>query len=329
MGIRNLALCSLSIPPDREIPPVPRIDAWSRVTVSAKSTEGGETFEPSEYAKKAYELMRKSLEMYRPHTILIERQRYRSGGAAAVQEWTVRVNMLESMFHAVLRTLSETRSSISTPALSTHSPSTPSLDSSSLPEFEVHSVSPKKITQLWVQEEGRLTARETKVKKIAVAKKIVDGEEVKVEFVGQAREVAEKFNVRGEGKADDLADSMLQCLGWWRWHVHREEMVREILAWEEVVKKVKEKKVKEKKGKEKTKKGEEGAETKTRRRKSKKEAEMENPAVDDSTTPHPETKIASPAEEIIVRLPLRKTKTSALQKSSKSRTKKEILELHA
>lgn len=270
--------------------------------MSAKSTTGAETFEPSEYAKKAYELMSTSLEMYRPHTVLIERQRYRSGGAAAVQEWTVRVNMLESMFHAVLHTLSQTSPSLFPLFLS----------SSNLQEFEVYSVSPKKVTQLWVQEEGRLTARETKVKKIAVAKRIVEGEEVKVEFVGQAKETAERFNARGQGKADDLADSMLQGLGWWRWHVNREEMVKEILSWEDVVKEVKEKKAK---------KGKDDVKTKTRRRKLKKEEpEMENAAVDDPTKQCMDIPIPIPAEESILSLPLRKSKTST-RKASKSRTK--------
>ena len=276
--------------------------------MSAKSTTGGETFEPSDYAKKAYELMKTSLEMYRPHTVLIERQRYRSGGGAAVQEWTVRVNMLESMFYAVLHTLSQTRSSLSMPFLST----------SNLPEFEVYSVSPKKVTQLWVQEEGRLTARETKVKKIAVAKRIVEGEEVKVEFMGQAKETAERFNARGQGKADDLADSMLQGLGWWRWHVNREEMVKEILSWEDVVKVVKEKK---------TKKGKDDVETKTRGRKLKKEEpEKENAAMDDPTIQSMDIPIQIPASEIVLSVPLRKSKTST-RKASKSRPKV-VIEMH-
>ncbi|ODQ52854.1 ribonuclease H-like protein [Saitoella complicata NRRL Y-17804] len=57
------------------------------------------------YARKAYLLSRTCLDSYSPSTVVIESQRYRSGGLATVQEWTIRVNMFESMLHAVWRTL--------------------------------------------------------------------------------------------------------------------------------------------------------------------------------------------------------------------------------
>jgi cruciform cutting endonuclease 1 len=215
MGIRNLALCLLHVSPSQ----TPQITDWNRVTVSQKPDAENpktESFEPIEYAAKAYEIIKTSLERYDPHTILIERQRYRSAGGAAIQEWTVRVNMLESMFHAILYTLKMDRGK----------------------EFDVYSVSPRKVTQFWLEDkEEKLNARETKVAKIAVAERIIGGE---LDVVGQAKEIAEGFNCskRGGGlkKFDDLADSMLQGLGWWKWHVNRLAMVDEILAWEDVVK---------------------------------------------------------------------------------------------
>jgi cruciform cutting endonuclease 1 len=215
MGIRNLALCLVHVSPSQ----TPKITDWNRVTVSQKpdaENSKTESFEPIEYAAKAYEIIKTSLETYDPHTVLIERQRYRSAGGAAIQEWTVRVNMLESMFHAILYTLKMDRGK----------------------EFDVYSVSPRKVTQLWLEDnEEKLNARETKVAKIAVAERIIARE---VDVVGQAKEIAEGFNCskRGGGpkKFDDLADSMLQGLGWWRWHVNRLAMVDEILAWEDVVK---------------------------------------------------------------------------------------------
>ena len=197
----------------------PQITDWNRVTVSQKpdSSAVPESFEPIDYATKAYTLMKHSLETYNPHTILIERQRYRSGGGSAVQEWTVRVNMLESMFHAVLYTLLQSKEY----------------------DIKVYSVSPRRVTQLWTAGiEEKMNIRETKLAKIKVAEKIVAGEEVKVKFLGQAMEVAEGFNEKGGKikKFDDLADAMLQGLGWWQWHINRSVMMDEILSWEDVVK---------------------------------------------------------------------------------------------
>ena len=213
MGIRNLALCLLSIPPSQP----PQISDWNRVTVSQKPDSSTiESFEPLEYAQKAYSLMHSALQSYRPHTILIERQRYRSAGGAAIQEWTVRVNMLESMFHATLHTLAQTCGH----------------------DIVVRSVSPRRITGFWLADvDEKMNVRETKMAKVACAERIVRGEESldeggMVEFVGEARMVAEGFNrgKRGDrSKFDDLADSMLQGLGWWKWHVNRARMVDEIL----------------------------------------------------------------------------------------------------
>lgn len=230
MGIRNLALCVLHIPSSFQIP---EITDWDRITVSQKPDSStpsvAESFEPIDYAAKAYMIMKYSLEKYNPHTILIERQRYRSGGGVAVQEWTVRVNMLESMFHAVLHTLAQQNRH----------------------DFMVHSVSPRKVTQLWVGDvKEKMSARETKTAKMAAAERIISGFDMKVLFSGQAKDVAEgyistssvyknylrknnkdsrKSGSVGVKKFDDLADSMLQGLGWWRWHVNRSLTMDEIL----------------------------------------------------------------------------------------------------
>jgi cruciform cutting endonuclease 1 len=216
MGIRNLALCLVHVPSTQSSP---LISHWKRVTVSQKpmpDAEQTESFEPIEYAAKAYSLMKTALEEYNPHTILIERQRYRSGGGAAVQEWTVRVNMLESMFHAVLYTLSQ------------QPPCT----------FTVQSILPRRMTQFWLADiQEKMNSRETKLAKIALAEKICGGEEIPIAFTGEAEEVARTFNQTKRGEAatkkfDDLADSMLQGLGWWRWDVHRRRTLNEIMSQE-------------------------------------------------------------------------------------------------
>jgi cruciform cutting endonuclease 1 len=61
-------------------------------------------YAPSSLSKIAFGLASEFLQ-YKPDYILIERQRFRSGGAPAIQEWTVRVNMLESMLWASLETM--------------------------------------------------------------------------------------------------------------------------------------------------------------------------------------------------------------------------------
>lgn len=66
--------------------------------------EGSNLYAPSSLSKIAFGLASEFLQ-YKPDCILIERQRFRSGGGPAIQEWTVRVNMLESMLWASLETM--------------------------------------------------------------------------------------------------------------------------------------------------------------------------------------------------------------------------------
>lgn len=129
MGIQNLAYAHLLVPRDSNstataaAPGVVKLNAWRRLAVSdalldpdSRSSPGStskqqkkekHTFSPSEYARTAYALVTGLLHAYRPSHVLIERQRFRSGGGSAVQEWTLRVGVFEGMLYAVLHALGQ------------------------------------------------------------------------------------------------------------------------------------------------------------------------------------------------------------------------------
>ncbi|KAI1766516.1 Ydc2-catalyt-domain-containing protein [Hypoxylon sp. FL1150] len=121
LGIRNLGFSFLvpvassrrgvegSPSPDFRQPPPVHLRAWQRRELL--SPEGSKTqsekFSPASLAFVADRLVRQDILPLKPTHVLIERQRWRSAGAAGVQEWTLRVNTLEAMLHASLRTLRE------------------------------------------------------------------------------------------------------------------------------------------------------------------------------------------------------------------------------
>ena len=92
--------------------------AWKRASIFTRDTEDGshnnqaasdsdaaapESYTAARLAIPAVNTLTALLVTHSPTHIVIERQRHRSGGGPAVLEWTFRVNMLESMFWAVLK----------------------------------------------------------------------------------------------------------------------------------------------------------------------------------------------------------------------------------
>jgi len=171
-----------------------------------------------------------------PHTILIERQRWRSGGGAAVQEWTLRVNSLEAMLWSGLEMLR----------------------SHGLWAGSVSAVNPAAVGRFWVGAEGAGTGRDLKVAKVGIAEGWAALEEVRglrecgwdegtratregFLGAGTGKKRKGKKAGRGEGdeveqvedfrKRDDLADCLLQGMAWIRWEENRRAIIEG--RWEE------------------------------------------------------------------------------------------------
>lgn len=258
MGIRNLAYCHISLPNDwnkTRSKVNPTVKQWTRIAISQKATIQAETndndtkseplketkkepFDPQTFAQHAQTLIADLL-THSPTQILIERQRFRSMGGSSVQEWTLRVNMFESMLYAVLHTYS---------ALG-------------LWHGSVFSVAPAKVNSFWLgkdldlrdssteaglmmimgkkktkkKKEGNKKSAKSKVAKIELVERWLreEGEGV-VEFMGEAKKVGRRYlDKRGVkrgggediGKLDDLADCLLQGMAWVRWEENRVAIV--------------------------------------------------------------------------------------------------------
>lgn len=243
MGIRNLAFSLLS-PPCQNLTPASEgirtplagvaVSSWKRVeltgpAIDVKSAAEGDPWTPENMAEMTLRLVEDRLLSFdKPPThILIERQRFRSGGGAAVQEWTLRVNTLEAMIYSTLRTMKECGRW----------------------QGEVIPITPKRVGPFWLEgmvdsdttdatsknPESRkeAKARHKKEKIDLVGKWLQEG---KIEPVDQAKDMATSYHIRWQGKRakkastedggpagehlkklDDLADCLLQGMAWIKW----------------------------------------------------------------------------------------------------------------
>ncbi|KAK0626330.1 mitochondrial resolvase Ydc2 [Immersiella caudata] len=226
-----------SEPPDTTVPPSP-------------------TFTPSTLAPLTITLILTHLLPFQPTHILIERQRFRSGSAAGVLEWTLRVNTLESMLHASLTTIK---------ALN------PSLWSGELiavpPQRVVRYLNGEGLLERWGDEEvmrdgaavvpeapKRPSAREVKQKKVDLVEELLCGGRVEIgndEVLGMVelfrrqekkkmgrkkkeqkkKEEEEDASLR---KKDDLSDCLLQGMVWFEWQRNIKEM-RDLEQWKDLL----------------------------------------------------------------------------------------------
>ncbi|ORY64336.1 mitochondrial resolvase Ydc2 [Pseudomassariella vexata] len=235
LGLRNLAF-SLLHPLDQtssaEIkkngydfrrPPRAQLETWSRFSIvpaqlaTPLETKNYDAWSPAKLSQLTFGLVKDQLLTLKPTHILIERQRFRSGSMAAVQEWTLRVNTLEAMMHAVLRTLYEEK----------------------LWTGEVLSIPPARVGPFWLSDEGQgekpVSKKSTKVRnkqaKIDLVGKWLEQEDIKV--MEGARSTSRGFMNRWLNnpielgmdekldKLDDLADCLLQGLAWIKWEQNR------------------------------------------------------------------------------------------------------------
>ncbi|EMD97740.1 hypothetical protein COCC4DRAFT_52109 [Bipolaris maydis ATCC 48331] len=172
MGIKNLAFCEaeVSYPVKDGLNAKMDILRWERVdlastrhqgatessqpdTTRLNDAEAGANEEVDPYSldtlsKTAYKLIKETILSGSPDVILIEKQRWRSGGGSAVQQWTLRVNTLEGMLWAVLETIQN-----ETDATQTNK------EKKNL--YDVFAVDPKRVGHYWLgQNDQRLATDE-------------------------------------------------------------------------------------------------------------------------------------------------------------------------
>jgi cruciform cutting endonuclease 1 len=150
----------------------------SRQTKVAKAIRQSknDAFAPHLYAVHAVSLI-KCIMAHKPTPthILIERQRFRSGGSPIVQDWSIRVGVFEGMLYAVLRTLAE---------MNTGSGSGNVMDrAGKLMNVDVEGILPGRVVRYWTDRGGaEETATGTAKLKGKAMKKF------KIDVVGQALE---------------------------------------------------------------------------------------------------------------------------------------------
>ncbi|KIX94312.1 uncharacterized protein Z520_10022 [Fonsecaea multimorphosa CBS 102226] len=250
MGIRNLAFAHLTAPAEEVTRPLkhirygrPTLRAWRRIAVAESldvttsshrdsalemSTSAAielvaaakESFEPIDYARHAYNLVKSILQTYQPNHILIERQRFRSGGQSAVQEWTLRVGVFEGMLYSVLRTLIEEHKL----------------------QLSIEPMQPPRVNRYWLEgskdllgsKEKKMVGREVKKAKVDLVGNLLRegssvicvGKEVQptaLDFISRVSQASKRgrADTTNISKLDDLADSLLQGLAWIQWQNNR------------------------------------------------------------------------------------------------------------
>lgn len=220
MGVRNLSVCRIDTVHDQL-----NVSDWARLDIEERyrpkswlDTES--SFEPNRLAEITWNLVQGlfiQAEGTRrlPDVVLIERQRFRSASSSSILEWTIRVNMLESMLHSALFAMA--RDQFMSKGTS----------------CQIHSINPKQVISYWKQivDEEILTPekttkkgtkyKESKDAKVQIAKHLIELAPPHLSFATDQSSATRDMFLTKKGKNDDLADSFLQGRAWIEWQRNR------------------------------------------------------------------------------------------------------------
>jgi len=167
MGIKNLAFCEaeisypvkdsldaamdvlrwekINLVPAKDDAPSPVLDPGDLPQNTADADEDVDPYSLNILSRTAYELVKNTVLAGAPDIILIEKQRWRSGGGSAVQQWTLRVNTLEGMMWAILQTIYSER------LVTKNKEAKGASEKEKL--YEVFGVDPKRVGNYWLGEQ--------------------------------------------------------------------------------------------------------------------------------------------------------------------------------
>ncbi|OJD18882.1 hypothetical protein AJ78_01137 [Emergomyces pasteurianus Ep9510] len=166
-------------------------------SVKGREKKEKESFAPKLYATHAYTLMSSLLATYKPTHVLIERQRFRSGGGSSVQEWTIRVGVFEGMLYAVLHAIQQERKG-------------------EIADLVVQGVEPQRVMRYWMDKEDLdlhpKGGRTEITKKISKSMSPNKRKQIKIDRIGKLLSICTGSDASGT-KATDLGDHIGIQLG--------------------------------------------------------------------------------------------------------------------
>ena len=233
MGLRNLSYSFLEY--DYGNPDKIKVHGWKKldlISMGSDLADRQNNFSVPACATIAHSLCSMFTSEFKPTTILLEQQRYRTGGSNAVQEWTIRVNLLEAMMYATLYTLNQSQGSnvsvrsVSPKQVSLYLMATEETYQEYLQTTLEKSTSKKKIATDIKPYNVSLNKPELKAAKIQLMRSwIEDPAKANLEFLDQALETSAYFKPKDKKrkfsrkapKLDDYADSLIQGYTWIAW----------------------------------------------------------------------------------------------------------------